>query len=42
MNPFVPGSPIDDRATTVSTAASAGTTRAMPPKSAIILLCRRS
>src|SRR5882762_7165456 len=41
-NPLVAGSPMDDSETIVSTAASIGTTFAMPPNASIRRECRRS
>ncbi len=41
-NPLVPGSPTDESATRLSTAARAGATRAMPPNAAISRVCARS
>ena len=41
-NPFVPGKPMDDKATSVSIVAKAGTTRAIPPKAEISRVWRRS
>ena len=41
-NPFVAGSPMDERDTSVSTAASRGTTFAIPPNAAMSREWRRS